>query len=33
MLFRIFVGLGEGASSEQDKALGEPGMLTDMEDG
>ncbi len=33
MLFRRFVGLGEGASSEQDKTLEVPGMLIDMEDG
>lgn len=33
MLFRRFVGLGEGASSEQDKTLGVPCMLADMEDG
>lgn len=33
MLFRMFVGLGDGALSEQGKTLGVPCMLTDMEDG
>ena len=28
MLFKIFVELGDEASSEQDKTLGVPGMLT-----
>ena len=27
--FRIFVGLGDGASSEQDKTLGVPRLRTD----